>query len=120
MAQVIVRVNGHPYTMQCAEGEEEHLRELAELLDSEVVSIRRSVGAVGDIRLLVMAGLMMADRLSEAIKRIEDLDDELRAVQTSRGLLAQQARDLEARLAERLENASKRLEVLAKEMGPAR
>ena len=61
-----------------------------------------------------------ADRLSEAIKRIEDIEDELKAAQTSRGLLAQQARDLETRLAERLENASKRLEVLAKEMGPQR
>ena len=120
MAQVIVHVNGHPYTMQCANGEEEHLRELAELLDREVASIRRGVGAVGDIRLLVMAGLMVADRLSEAIKRIEDIEDELKAAQTSRGLLAQQARDLEARLADRLENASKRLETMAKEMGAQR
>ena len=120
MAQVVVHVNGHPYTMQCANGEEEHLRELAELLDSEVAGIRRGVGAVGDIRLLVMAGLMVADRLSEAIKRIEDMEDELKATQTSRALLVQQARDLEARLADRLENASKRLEVMAKEMGSQR
>jgi len=120
MAQVVVHVNGHPYTMQCANGEEEHLRELAELLDSEVAGIRRGVGAVGDIRLLVMAGLMVADRLSEAIKRIEDMEDELKATQTSRALLVQQARDLEARLAERLEQASKRLEVMAKEMGSQR
>jgi cell division protein ZapA len=120
MAQVIVHVNGHPYTMQCADGEEEHLRELAELLDTEVSSIRRSVGSVGDIRLLVMAGLMVADRLSEAIKRIEDIEDELKATQNARALLVQQARDLEARLAERLENASRRMEILAREMVPPR
>jgi cell division protein ZapA len=120
MVQVIVHVNGHPYTMQCAEGEEEHLRDLAGLLDTEVSRIRRSVGSVGDIRLLVMAGLMVADRLSEAIRRIEDVEDELSATQNARALLVQQARDLEARLAERLESASRRLEVLAKEMGPLR
>ena len=120
MAQVIVEVNGHSYTMQCADGEEEHLRELAQLLDAEVSRIRRSVGAVGDIRLLVMAGLMVADRLSEAIRRIEDIEDELRAAQNARSILAQQARELEARLAERLENASRRLELMAREMGPQR
>jgi cell division protein ZapA len=120
MGQVIVHVNGHPYTMQCAAGEEEHLRELAQLLDTEVAHIRRSVGSVGDIRLLVMAGLMVADRLSEAIKRIEDIEDELKATQNARALLVQQSRELESRLAERLENASRRLEVLAKEMGTQR
>ena len=120
MAQVIVQVNGHPYTMQCADGEEEHLRELAQLLDTEVSRIRRSVGAVGDIRLLVMAGLMVADRLSEAIKRIEDIEDELNAVQNARMVIAQQAREVEAKLAERLENASRRLELMAREMGPQR
>ena len=120
MAQVIVHVNGHPYTMQCADGEEEHLHELAELLDSEVASIRRSVGSVGDIRLLVMAGLMVADRLSEAIKRIEDIEDELKTIQNGRALLVQQVRELEARLADRLENASRRIEVLAREISPPR
>ncbi|MFL5258682.1 MAG: cell division protein ZapA [Hyphomicrobiales bacterium] len=117
MGQVIVHVNGHPYTMQCTDGEEEHLRDLAQLLDAEVTRIRRSVGAVGDVRLLVMAGLMVADRLSEAIKRIEDVEAELEESGKARAILAQQTRDLEARLTERLDNASKRLEGLAKDMG---
>jgi cell division protein ZapA len=120
MAQVIVHVNGHPYTMQCADGEEEHLKELALLLDTEVSRIRRSVGSVGDIRLLVMAGLMVADRLSEAIRRIEDIEDELKAAHNLRVIAVQQAREVETRFAERLESASRRLEVLAKDMGPQR
>jgi len=102
--------------MQCADGEEDHLHELAQLLDSEVTRIRRSVGAVGDVRLLVMAGLMVADRLSEAIKRIEDVEAELEESGKARALLAQQTRELETRLAERLDNASKRLEGLSKDM----
>ena len=83
MGQVIVHVNGHPYTMKCADGEEDHLRDLAQLLDTEVARIRRSVGAIGDTRLLVMAGFMVADRLSEAIKRIEDIEEELRQAQNA-------------------------------------
>ena len=60
MAHVIVQVNGRPYTMQCPEGEEPHLKDLAELLDSEVQRVKTSVGNVGDIRMLVMAGLMLS------------------------------------------------------------
>src|SRR3954466_14434561 len=116
MSQVVVHVSGHPYTMQCADGEEEHLRDLAELLDSEVLRIRRSVGSVGDIRLLVMAGLMVADRLSEAILRIEDLEEQLKAARDSRSFAIQQTKEVEARFADRLESASKRLEVLAHHM----
>lgn len=119
MAQVIVQVNDRPYTMQCPDGEEEHLKELARLLDSEVLRIRRSVGTVGDIRLLVMAGLMVADRLSEAIHRIEDLEEQLKAARDSRSFAIQQTKEVEARFADRLEAASKRLEVLAREMSPA-
>ena len=84
MAQVIVQVNDRPYTMQCPDGEEDHLRELAKLLDTEVSRIRSNVGTVGDIRLLVMAGLMVADRLSESVRRIEDLEDQLRGAREAR------------------------------------
>ncbi|CAN5417885.1 cell division protein ZapA [soil metagenome] len=120
MAQVIVQVSDRPYTMQCPDGEEEHLRELARLLDSEVSRIKRSVGSVGDIRLLVMAGLMVADRLSEAILRIEDLEEQLKAARDSRSFAIQQTKEVESRFADRLESASKRLEVLAREMGATR
>src|SRR5690349_11232010 len=84
MAHVIVEVNGRPYTMQCPDGEEDHLRELARLLDAEVMRIKQSVGTVGDIRLLVMSGLMVADRLSESIRRIEELEEEVRALNQAR------------------------------------
>lgn len=71
MAHVIVEVNGRPYTMQCPDGEEEHLRGLARTLDAEVMQIKQSVGNVGDIRLLVMSGLVIADRLSEVSRKLE-------------------------------------------------
>ena len=117
MAHVIVEVNGRPYTMQCPDGEEDHLRELARLLDSEVQRIRQSVGTVGDIRLLVMSGLMVADRLSEAIARIEALEQDVRALEDAKSEAEAATRMLETRASERLEVASRRLEVLARELG---
>jgi cell division protein ZapA len=117
MGHVVVQVNDRPYTMQCPDGEEDHLRELARLLDAEVQAIKRSVGSVGDIRLLVMSGLMVADRLSESIQRIEELEDQIRGLRESRNLAQQQVRELEARVATRLDSAAKRLEGLARDMG---
>ena len=116
MAHVIVHVSGRPYTMQCPEGEEDHLRELAELLDGEVARVKTSVGNVGDIRMLVMAGLMVADRLSEAIHRIEALEEQLVGLRESRNETLAAARALEDKFSERLEVASKRLEGLAHEL----
>jgi len=115
MANVVVEVNGRPYTMQCPDGEEDHLRELARLLDSEVARIRQSVGTVGDIRLLVMSGLMVADRLSEAIRRIEDLEDQLRGLRESRNAAEAAARDFESQVRDRLDAAARRLESLMAE-----
>ncbi len=109
MAHVIVQVNGRPYTMQCPEGEEAHLKELAELLDGEVQRVKASVGNVGDIRTLVMAGLMVADRLSEAIARIQSLEEQVA------GLRAE-GQDLQMLLSARLNAASQRLETLSKSL----
>ncbi len=116
MAHVIVEVNGQPYTMQCPDGEESHLRELAKLLDSEVARIKQSVGTVGDIRLLVMSGLMLADRLSETMRRVEVLEEEVRDIMVSKVSLEVQSKALEVRLSQRLASAAKRLEVVAREL----
>lgn len=116
MAHVIVEVNGQPYTMQCPDGEENHLLGLAKLLDSEVTRIKQSVGTVGDIRLLVMSGLMLADRLSESMRRVEALEEEVRDILISRGTLEAQSKALEIRLSQRLASAAKRLEVVAREL----
>lgn len=116
MAHVIVEVNGQPYTMQCPDGEENHLRDLAKLLDSEVTRIKQSVGTVGDIRLLVMSGLMLADRLSESMRRVEALEEEVRDILVSRVALEAQSKALEIRLSQRLASATKRLEVVAREL----
>ena len=116
MANVVVTVAERPYTMQCPDGEEAHLRELASLLDSEVMRIKQSVGSIGDIRLLVMSGLMVADRLSEAIHKIEALEEQVQGLRETRNLAQTQLKTLETNLTTHLERAAVRLETLSKEM----
>ncbi len=117
MAQVIVEVNGRPYTMQCPEGEQAHLRELAVLLDGEVQRVKSSVGNVGDIRTLVMAGLMVADRLSEAMARIQSLEEQVAGLREAKTAAQAESESLQALLSTRLTAASQRLEALAQTLG---
>jgi cell division protein ZapA len=119
MAQVVVNVNGRPYTMQCNDGEEPHLEELGELLDSEVERIKEAVGQVGDVRLLLMAGLVVADKLAEALKRIEDLEEQRQTLQASRNGALRYGQEVEETVVERLDAAARRLEALAMESGKA-
>mgnify|MGYP000843982207 FL=1 len=113
MANVVVNIAGRPYTMQCPDGEEDHLKELAKLLDTEVGRIRQNVGAIGDIRQLVMAGLMVADRLSEATQKIEDLQDQLNGLRVSRDQALTQIRHQDESFAKALEIAAQKLEEMA-------
>ena len=116
MANVVVTVAERPYTMQCPDGEEDHLRELAQLLDTEVARIKQSVGSIGDIRLLVMSGLMVADRLSEAIQKIETLEDQVQSLREAKNVAQTQLKTLETNLTTHLDRAAVRLEGLAKKM----
>ncbi|WP_291299188.1 cell division protein ZapA [Elioraea sp.] len=65
MAQVVLKINGYPYTLGCPDGQEENLQALGAELDKRVNSIKAQVGNLGEARLLVMAGIMLADELSD-------------------------------------------------------
>lgn len=66
MATVTVDINGRPYAVGCADGQEERVRILARQFDSRVRQVSRDVGNVGDIRLFLMAALVLADEVQEA------------------------------------------------------
>jgi cell division protein ZapA len=66
MATVTVEINGRPYAVGCADGQEDRVRVLARQFDGHVRQVAGEVGHVGDIRLFLMAGLLLADELHEA------------------------------------------------------
>jgi cell division protein ZapA len=105
MPQVTVVLNDRSYTVSCDEGDEDHLRELAQNLDKRVRALAETVGQVGDSRLLAMVALMLLDELGEARDAIATLK--------SAGSPAQNS---EENLAEMLENATSRLEAIAARM----
>jgi cell division protein ZapA len=66
--KVDISINGRLYAVACGEGEENRVRELAGMVDARVRQLvgPNPTGAVGETHLLVLAGLMLADELSEA------------------------------------------------------
>ncbi len=65
MAQVTVQIDGKAYRMACEEGQEGHLTELAARFDRYVMHLKSQFGEIGDLRLTVMAGIMVMDELSD-------------------------------------------------------
>ena len=66
MATVTVEVNGRPYAIGCADGQEERVRILAKQFDNQVRQVAQDVGNVGDLRLFLMSALILSDELHEA------------------------------------------------------
>lgn len=115
VSQVVVKINDRPFTMQCDPGEEDHLSELAHLIDTEVAKLKRNFGQVGDTRLLLMAGLVVSDKLASALLRIEDLEEEIGGLKEARTASQQSLQSQENALADRIEAAAERIEALSKE-----
>lgn len=68
MGQVTVRIAGRGYPLSCRDGEEPHLEALAALLAAKADELTAAIGTMSEPRLLLMAGLQVADELFEARK----------------------------------------------------
>ena len=118
MPLVNVLVNGRAYTVACDEGEEDHLRELGQYLDKRVRELSATVGQVADSRLMLMAGLVIADELSDALVKLDERDKELAALKSAR-TAAEMLENADERAADALEGAASRLEAIAAHLARA-
>jgi cell division protein ZapA len=102
--------------MTCEEGEEAHLRALAEEVDQRVARLRTRFGEIGDTRLTVMAALTLADELSETKKRLEQLEPELATLKDASIASADRARATQSAVAAALNAAAERIESITKRL----
>jgi cell division protein ZapA len=114
MAQVTVTIAGRAYRMACGDGEEAHLEALGAMYDGHIDQLRSSVGEIGDMRLHVMAALLVADELAETRKRVASLEARLEAVSGDAGSADARTEEIETRSAEAIIRATERLERLAR------
>ena len=67
MPKVDININGRLYAVACDDGQEARVAELAAMVDTRVRQLAGPgpVGGTGETQILVLAGLMLADELSE-------------------------------------------------------
>lgn len=68
MAQVTIQLNGYNYSVNCRDGEENHLRAMAAEIEKRFDRVRGLGTQGGEARTLVLAALLMADEISDLSK----------------------------------------------------
>ena len=68
MPEVNIIINNREHKIACSAGEEERVKELANLLNNQVVSIADSLGQIGDVKLMVLAAITILDKNQDAIE----------------------------------------------------
>ncbi|AHM04809.1 hypothetical protein roselon_02488 [Roseibacterium elongatum DSM 19469] len=94
MPEVEIEIGGRSFSVACQEGEEPYLRAAANLLDTEAAVILGQIGRMPSDRMLLMAGLMLADKTAA-------LEDELKETQAKVAAQEKALRSAEERLADR-------------------
>ncbi|TDK39354.1 cell division protein ZapA [Rhizobium deserti] len=112
MAQVTVTIDGKAYRMACEEGQEDHLSELADRFDRYVGHLKSQFGEIGDLRITVMAGIMIMDELSETSRKIGALEAELDALKSNREGAAEKQQRSEQQMVSAVTELTARLETL--------
>lgn len=85
MTEVSLSIGGRDFRVGCEPGEEPNLKQAAALLDAEAQVLEKSIGRVPESRMLLMAGLMLADRAVEVAQRAQAAEAQLEALQASGG-----------------------------------
>ena len=119
MAQVAINIAGRVYRVACDEGEEEHLGELAKLVDGKIGGMRQQFGEMGDQRLTVMAAVTIADELSESRRRVSELEAELAEIRGDVSSVLRGRDEWLDRIADSLSDAAARIETAAQDLNGA-
>lgn len=76
MPDVQITIGGRTFEVSCQAGEEKFLHSAAQVLDREASALVSQIGRLPEARMLLMAGLMLADRavgLEEKLQASEEM-----------------------------------------------
>src|SRR5688572_25710560 len=65
MASVELEIAARKYVVACRDGEEEHLRSVAEIVDRRAHDAAEALGSLSEARQLLFASLLLADEIKE-------------------------------------------------------
>jgi len=116
MAQVNATIAGRNFRLACEDGQEDHLQHLAKDMDERILRLREKFGEIGDTRLTVMAALMVSDELSEALRRVRRLEEDIAALQDARVVSVDRAKAASAAVVNAFNSAAERIEGITKKL----
>jgi cell division protein ZapA len=87
MAEQIIRIGGKEFTVSCQPGEEDYLISAAAMLDAEAQGIVAQAGRMPEARMLLMAGLMLADRTASAEEQLQAAETRVAALEAELAVL---------------------------------
>lgn len=77
MAEVNISIGGRTFEVACQDGEEQYLHSAAKMLDDEAQVLTDQVGRMPEARMLLMAGLMLADKTASVEDRVKAIEEQL-------------------------------------------
>ncbi|MCF6233613.1 MAG: cell division protein ZapA [Rhodobacteraceae bacterium] len=77
MPEVTIQIGGRGFDVSCQEGEESYLHTAAKMLDDEAQVLSDQIGRMPEARMLLMAGLLLADKTAAVEDKIKEVEAEL-------------------------------------------
>ncbi|MEL6807697.1 MAG: cell division protein ZapA [Pseudomonadota bacterium] len=77
MPEVTVSIGGRDFAVACQDGEESYLHAAAKMLDDEAQVLADQAGRMPEARMLLMAGLLLADKTASVEDRMREMEAKL-------------------------------------------
>ena len=77
MGNVNVKFNNKEYLLSCDDGQEEHLEELSLHLNNKFDNLKKSLGNIGENKLLLITSISVMDEYFETRKKIEEQKNQI-------------------------------------------
>lgn len=77
MPEVEIQIGGRTFEVACQEGEEHYLYAAAKMLDEEATVLSAQIGRIPETRMLLMAGLMLADKTAGVQDKLREAEDRM-------------------------------------------
>lgn len=81
MPDVNINIGGRDFDVACQEGEEHFLKSAAAMLDTEASVLAGQIANMTEARMLLMAGLMLADKTAGMEDKLKVSDGKLAEIQ---------------------------------------
>ena len=81
MPEVSISIGGRTFEVACQDGEEHFLHSAAQMLDTEAQTLLSQIGRMPEARMLLMAGLLLADKTAGTDDQIRTLEKRIGSLQ---------------------------------------